>query len=72
MFYILPFKQELRGVLLWHNGLSSGGWGGVGSIPGLAQWVKGLGVAAAVTYATVAAQIQSLARGTAICHRCSH
>ena len=33
-----------------------GGYGGVGLIPGLAQWVKGFSVAAP------AAQIQSLAR----------
>ena len=35
---------------------------GIDSIPGLAQWVKGSGVAAAVAQVTAVAQIQSLPR----------
>ena len=36
--------------------------GGAGSLPGLAQWVKGSGVAAAMAQVAAAAWIQSLAQ----------
>ena len=42
------------------SGLGCGG--GAGSIPGLAQWVKRPGVAAAAVQVTAAAWIQSLAQ----------
>ena len=41
---------------------SSGCCRGAGLIPGVAQWVKGFGVAAAVAQVTAGAQIQSLAQ----------
>ena len=41
---------------------SGSGWcRGAGSIPHPTQWVKGSGIAEAVSYVTAAAQIQSLA-----------
>ena len=46
---------------------------GVGSIPSLTQWVKRSGVAAAMTWVTAAARIQSLAQEPSfICHECDH
>ena len=58
-------KGRREEVLLWHTGLrvccsGSGRCGDAGSIPGLAQRVKGPGVVAAVVQVEVVAWIQSL------------
>ena len=49
-----------------------GGAGSIPPIPGLVQWVKESGIAAAVAQVAAGAQIQSLAWGTSRGHGCGH
>ena len=61
------FRSSLHGVVGWESYCGgSGHHAGVNWIPGLAQWVKGSGVA------TAAAQVNSLAWVTFMCCGCSH
>ena len=55
--------MEFTLLALWvKNCSNSGHCGGMGSIPGPAQWVKGSTVATAATQVTAEAQLPSLAQ----------
>ena len=59
----MNLRSSCCGTVGWESDSSSlGHCGGRGSTPGLVQWVKGSGIAAAEAYATAAALIQFLAQ----------